>query len=74
MGVAISLNNDLVLNIKRYASLQNRSVPKQIEHWVNIGKIAEENSDLPYSFIQNILLGLEDMKAGEVEEYQEGCL
>lgn len=74
MGIAVSLNANLVGNVKRYAVLQNRSIPKQIEHWMNIGRIAEENPDLSYSFIRDILSGLADVKAGDVEEYKEGCL
>ena len=56
----IKLSEDLVNEAKRYASVFSRSVPKQIEYWSRIGKIAEENPDLPYSFIQDILLALED--------------
>ncbi|PQQ34980.1 hypothetical protein CE143_10055 [Photorhabdus luminescens] len=29
---------------------------KQIEHWTKIGRIAEDNPDLPYSFILDSLL------------------
>jgi ParD-like antitoxin of type II bacterial toxin-antitoxin system len=28
----------------------------QIEHWAKIGKVVEDNPDLPYSFIKEILL------------------
>jgi hypothetical protein len=37
-------------------------MPKQIEHWAKIGKIAEENPDLPYEFIQKILEARQEMK------------
>ena len=62
----------MVSEAQRYASVLSRSVPKQIEHWVKIGKIAEDNPDLPYEFIKNTLLGLEDIKAGEISEYDFG--
>ena len=47
----------------------HRSVPRQIEYWVKIGKIAEENPDLSYNFIKDTLMALEEVKRGEVEEY-----
>ncbi|MDX2073517.1 MAG: ParD-like family protein [Alphaproteobacteria bacterium] len=56
----IKLSDDLVNDAKRYAAVFSRSVPKQIEYWSRIGKIVEENPDLPYEFIQELLLALED--------------
>ncbi|MCL1929139.1 MAG: ParD-like family protein [Treponema sp.] len=58
----IKLSGDIVFEANKYANVFSRSVPKQIEHWVKIGKIAEENPDLPYSFIKDILLSLEETK------------
>ena len=45
---------------KRYAVVYSRSTPKQIEYWSRIGKIVEENPDMPYSFIQDILLAQQE--------------
>jgi len=41
------------------------SVPKQIEYWSRIGKIAEENPDLPYSMIRDILVADQEAVVGE---------
>ena len=32
----------------------------QLEYWATIGKAAEENPDLPFSFIKETLLAMED--------------
>nr|WP_250156413.1 ParD-like family protein [Vibrio alginolyticus] len=37
------------------ANAANRSVAEQIEHWANIGKMMEENQDLPYEFVRDTL-------------------
>ncbi|HRQ60538.1 MAG TPA: hypothetical protein PLO23_03340 [Alphaproteobacteria bacterium] len=68
----VNLSDELVAEAKRYAHLQTRSTPKQIEHWARIGKIAEENPDLPYDFIKDVLLGLDQAAAGETEPYEFG--
>jgi len=47
-------------------------VPKQIEYWARLGKVVEENPDLPLEFIQDTLLGLEEAKAGQLAEYKFG--
>ena len=74
MGVTVNLDGELIASARSYSIVQSRSVPKQIEHWARIGRIAEENSDLSYQAIQGILLGLEEARAGRVEEYHRGCL
>jgi ParD-like antitoxin of type II bacterial toxin-antitoxin system len=69
MGIAVNLDNDLVRIARSYSGAESRSVPKQIEHWAKIGRIAEENPDLNYKAVKVILLGLEDVRLGNVQEY-----
>jgi len=61
-STAVRLSEDIVRTAGVYAPVNSRSVPKQIEHWARIGKIAEENPDLPYEFIKNVLQAREEMK------------
>ncbi|MBN2354791.1 hypothetical protein JXO59_01690 [candidate division KSB1 bacterium] len=46
-----------------------RSVAGQIEYWAKIGEIAEDNPDIPISFIKDILIGMEQVKEGQVTPY-----
>ncbi|KOR29263.1 hypothetical protein TI03_02760 [Achromatium sp. WMS1] len=67
MAINVQLSEFLVNQAQQHAIVQHRSVPKQIEYWSHIGKIAEENPDLPFNIIRDILLAdLED----PVGEYQ----
>ncbi len=72
MPQAIKLSDKLVNDAKLNGKAQQRSAPKQIEYWAKIGKIADENPDLPLSFIKGTLIGKEEIEAGEVSEYQFG--
>lgn len=74
MGIAVNLDKNLIDVAKSYSVVEHRSVPKQIEHWAKIGRIAEENRDLTYDAIKEILLGLADVEAGNVETYKSGTL
>ncbi len=56
MSVNVKLSEKLVAEAKRYGGIHHRSLPKQIEYWSHMGKIAEENPDLPFSMIKNILI------------------
>ena len=69
---AVKLSGDIIVEANKYAAVFSRSVPKQIEHWVKIGRIAEENPDLPYSFIKDILISLEEMKTEKPSPYKFG--
>ena len=72
MAKAIKLSDELVDDAQRYASVNHRSPPKQIEYWAAIGKIAEENPDLPLGFVRDTLVSLEEIKSGNVSEYKFG--
>lgn len=67
MSVNVKLSDNLVNQAKRYAIVQHRSLPKQIEYWSQIGKIAEENPDLPYAMIRDILIADQEEVIGEYE-------
>lgn len=44
----------------------------QLEYWARIGKAAEENPDLPFTFIKDTLIAIEEMKQAPQEEYTFG--
>jgi hypothetical protein len=67
---AIRLCEEVMEAAAIYAPLNSRSVPKQIEHWAKIGKISEENPDLPYEFIKGILEAKSEMERGEVSVFE----
>ncbi len=67
MSINVKLPEVLVEQAKRYGRVQHRSVPKQIEYWSQIGKIAEENPDLPFFLIRDILLADQEDVVGEYE-------
>ena len=69
MPIAVRISDDLVKKARSRSRALKRSLAGQIEYWAIIGEIAEVNPDLPFSFIQNILIGLEQVKEGEVTPY-----
>lgn len=73
MSVALKLSDDLIALAKPHAAAKHRSIPKQIEYWARLGKSVEDNPELPFQFIQDTLLGLEEAKAGQVSEYTFGA-
>lgn len=60
----------MVKDIKIYSKSFNRFIASQIEFWTKIGKISEENPDMSFNEIIDILIAREEVKAGLVSEYQ----
>ncbi|HBM91197.1 MAG TPA: hypothetical protein DD400_04910 [Rhodospirillaceae bacterium] len=69
MGTTIKLSDDLLKEARRYGEVYSRSVPKQIEYWSRIGKIAEENPDLSFDFIKDILIAQQEAREDDVSSY-----
>ena len=70
MPTAVRISDDLIKSARKVSKVENRSLTGQIEYWAKIGQIAEENPELSFKLIKEILLGLEDIEAGEFSEYQ----
>lgn len=72
MSTAVKLGDHLVETARIYGESACRSTPKQIEYWAKLGRIAEQNPDLPFEFILGILEARAQIKAGDVTEYRFG--
>jgi hypothetical protein len=72
MATAVKISDELITQARIKSKVFKRSIAGQIEYWAQIGKIVEENPDLPLPFIQDILLGKEQIKAGQGTPYVFG--
>ena len=72
MSTAVRVSDKLVKEARLVSAVDNRSVTGQIEHWAKIGKCAEENPELTYSMIKDILIGIEELDQGECSQYEFG--
>lgn len=66
----VKIDSNLILNAKTYGLSENRSAEQQIIFWIKIGKIAQDNPDLTYHDITELLLGLEQVRTGLTIPYK----
>ena len=66
----IRLPDDLVKKIKVRASVEHRSVSNQIESFLRLIIIAEENPDLPLKFIKDILQAKAEKEMGLAKPFE----
>ena len=72
MTTAVRITDELAREAKIFSQIDKRSLTGQIEHWARIGKCAEENPDLTYNLIKEILIGIAELEQGESSEYKLG--
>ncbi len=64
MSKAIKISDEIADDARVMAKVTHRSMAGQVEYWAQIGKIAEDNPDLSFSAIYDILLGREQLDEG----------
>jgi hypothetical protein len=72
MATAVKVSDDLFKKAKIKSKVFKRAIAGQIEYWAKIGQMIEENPDLPLPFIQDILVGREQIMAGQGTPYVFG--
>jgi hypothetical protein len=72
MATAVKVSDDLFDKARIKSKVFKRSIAGQIEFWAKIGQMIEENPDLPLPFIQDVLTGREEIKAGQGTPYVFG--
>jgi hypothetical protein len=72
MATAVRVSEELVTEAKKFSRIDHRSVAGQIDHWARMGKCVEENPDLTYALIKEILIGMAELEQGEKTEYKFG--
>jgi len=48
----VRLSEAIVLAAKRASEANDRTVKEQLEHWIQIGRLVEDNPKLTYEFIR----------------------
>ncbi len=72
MSIAIRISDPLARKARTHSRALHRSIAGQIEYWAKMGEILEDNPDLCFSFVQEILVGREQAEAGELTPYEFG--
>ncbi|HUW87979.1 MAG TPA: hypothetical protein VMW30_06360 [Candidatus Paceibacterota bacterium] len=67
MATTVKLADHLVDDAKRMAAIEHRSVPKQIEFYYQIARTAEQNPDLSFHLIRELLKSKSEEPSGEYQ-------
>ena len=65
MATPVKLAEHLVEDAKRHAAIELRSVPKQIEYYYQIARAAEENPELSFRLVKELLKAKSEEPSGE---------
>jgi predicted transcriptional regulator len=65
MATSVKLNDDFVTRARKIAQAEHRTLPSQIEFYFKIALAAEENPDLSFYAIKEIMAAREDHETEE---------
>lgn len=71
-AASVRLDEETVRKVVARAKAHKRTFTNQVEAYLDIAMLVEENPDLPYSFIQETLEAKEEIKAGLGKPYPWG--
>ncbi|NQZ58042.1 MAG: hypothetical protein HRT88_11340 [Lentisphaeraceae bacterium] len=68
---SVKLSGELLTQAKEHAQVEQRSIAKQIEYWAMMGRLALENPDLPFDFIRETMVAVNEqqIKAKNVDDF-----
>lgn len=69
---AVKIDSSIIESAKVDGVAESRSATKQIEYWAKIGKIGQDNPDLTFQDIADLLLSMAQVKAGNTTPYTFG--
>lgn len=74
MNNTIRLPQEVIELAKKYADYNLRTISKQIEYWITIGRISDDNPDLTGSFIKQNIRSLKEASNNDLSDFklQEG--
>ncbi len=72
MVINVHHGDEFIEKVRICAKVNKRSISKQIEHWAKIGRMVEDNPDLPYSFIKDVIIATAERDAKKVTKYVRG--
>ena len=72
MPKAVKISDELASTAAVFAGVEGRSLAGQVEYWAKLGRVADENSDLPVSLIKEILIARAQVRRGLKTPYVFG--
>jgi hypothetical protein len=70
MTTAVRLPSNLIIEAKKLSAINFRTVSKQIEYWAYLGKLADENPDLPVGFIKGCIEAKNEIDNDNVSKFE----
>ncbi|CAM4104066.1 MULTISPECIES: TA system antitoxin ParD family protein [Vibrio] len=67
--ISVRIDQELIDKAAIMAKALNRTTSKQIEHWAKIGKMMEDNPDLPYELVKQAITAKAEKDTGKLEAY-----
>jgi hypothetical protein len=69
MSTVVRISDELA-NVARHRSkVEQRSMTAQLEYWVKIGKASEDNPNMTFALLKEIMISRSEIESSQGEEY-----
>ena len=72
MSTVVRISDELANDAKHRSKVDQRSMTAQLEYWVKIGKAGEDNPDLTFALLEEIMISRSEIESSQDEEYVFG--
>jgi len=72
MSTVVRISDELANDAKHRSQVDVRSMTAQLEYWVKIGKAGEDNPDLTFALLKEIMIARSEIESSQGEEYVFG--
>ena len=69
MASPVRIKDSLYKEAQVRAVAESRSAAEQVSYWAVLGKACEDNPDLPFPFVKDLLISQAEAKSGMLETF-----
>jgi len=69
MSTVVRISDELANDARHRSKVEQHSMTAQLEYWVKIGKAGEDNPDLTFALLEEIMISRSEIESSQGEEY-----
>ena len=72
MSTVVRISDELANDARHRSKVEQRSMTAQLDYWVKIGKAGEDNPNMTFAFLKEIMIARSEIESSQGEEYVFG--
>ena len=69
MSTVVRFSDELANDARHRSKVEQRSMTAQLEYWVKIGKAGEDNPNMTFALLEEIMTSRSEIESSQGEDY-----